>query len=86
MDKIEITIGILSAIAAVFKWIYEYTNKLRWEKNKFLLDQIEKFQSLESTQLMEKLLDWNSISVEIKGTHYKITDEILLEAFKGYKY
>lgn len=79
---LDYTIAILTALAAAFKWLYEYSQKLKWEKNKFLLEQLEKFQSQETTQVMEKLLDWNFISVTIKGSTYKVNDAMLFEALQ----
>ena len=75
--NLELKITIITAVIGGMRWLYEYIKQRKWEKNKFLLEQIEKFQSIESTQVIEKLLDWNSIGLEIKGTYYKINDDIL---------
>ena len=80
--KIELLISIAGGLAATSKWIYEYSNKLKWEKNKFLLEQIEKFESLESTQFVQKCLDWNSITISHNGEMLKINDEDLLNSLQ----
>lgn len=80
--KIELIISTLCALAAAFKWVYEYSKKIKWEKNKFLLDQLEKFHSFESTKTMETLLDWNSVNVIIKGEKVHVTNDMLLGAFQ----
>jgi len=75
-----VTIG--GGLAASFKWIYEYSEKIKWDKNKFLLEQIEKFQSLETTQLAQKCLDWNSASITYEGVIIKFNDETLIDALE----
>jgi hypothetical protein len=80
--KIELVLTIIGGFAATFKWIYEYSSKLKWEKNKFLLDKIEDFQNLESTKTMNKILDWNSISIFYKNNSLKVDDMLLYESFK----
>jgi hypothetical protein len=80
--KIELIISIVCALVAAFKWVYEYTEKLKWDKNKFLVEQIEKFQSLESTKAMETLLDWNGSNVTINGEKLFVNDETLIGAFQ----
>ena len=58
----KITLGV--AVVTGVKWVYEYTKKLTWDKNKFLLERYEKFKSKESTKSMQLLLDWNKILIE----------------------
>ena len=72
----------ITAIITSIKWVYEYTNKLNWDKNKFLLDRIENFFKDKNTQNVEFILDWNKIKVESNGIEYKINDEILFEALQ----
>jgi len=75
-----VTIG--GGLAASFKWVYEYSGKIKWDKNKFLLEQVEKFQSLETTQLAQKCLDWNSATIVYGGQTIKFNDETLIDALK----
>lgn len=72
----------ITAIITSSKWVYEYTNKLKWERNKFLLDRLEKFYSNTNTENIHLILDWNKITVSKEGEIFKITDEILFEALK----
>jgi hypothetical protein len=80
--KIEIIISIICALAATFKWVYEYSEKSKWERNAFLLNQIEKFRSLETTRIMEKLLDWNSIEVKIGENKILVDDKFLIDSLQ----
>jgi len=79
---VELLLSVGAAVATTSKWIYEYSNKLKWEKNKFLLEKIEDFQELESTKTMHKILDWNSISIVYKNNSLKVDDTLLYESFK----
>ena len=81
MATLDTIITVGGALAAVFKWALESSKKLKWEQNRFLLDELDKFQSLESTTVMEKLLDWNRASVTISGETIKYNDKDLYEAF-----
>lgn len=78
--SIEILLTIAGGIGTSSKWVYEYTKKLKWEKNKFLLEKLEIFHSLESTKIMETLLDWNGTNVIINGKEIFIDDNILLNS------
>lgn len=80
--KIELILSIAGALCAAFKWVYEYSRKLKWEMNVFLLEQIEKFRSLESTRAMEKILDWNSAYVSFQNERMLVNDSMLEGAFK----
>ena len=73
-------ITIIGGLSASFKWIYEYSKKLEWEKNKFMLDELEKFNSLENTKLVEKMLDWNKASFTYSKSIVHFDDDILIEA------
>jgi hypothetical protein len=73
---------LIAGLATTFRWVWEYSQTRKFEKNKFLLERIEKFNSLPSTQKMQKLLDWNSIKIDIDGVPTKIDDAILIEALK----
>lgn len=72
----------ITAIITGAKWVYEYSNKLKWDKNKFLLDRLEVFFKDKNTQNIEMVLDWNKIKIESDGVEYKINDDILFEALQ----
>ena len=78
--KIELIISIVGGLTAASKWIYEYSNKLKWDKNKFLLEQIENFENKESTKIAETLLDWNGTEITIEGKSFYVDDKLLLDA------
>lgn len=72
----------ITALIAALKWIYEYSQKLRWEKSKFLLEMMGEFNQIESTQFCQKALDWNAFEYEFDGIKYTITDNVLFEALQ----
>ena len=76
----KITLGI--ALIRGMKWVYEYTKKLTWDKNVFLLEKYEKFKSKDSTKKMHLLLDWNAITVELNGENVRVDDGMLIEALQ----
>jgi hypothetical protein len=80
--SVEIIISIFGALAAAFKWIYEYSEKLKWDRNKFLLDELEKFHNLETTQNAEIILDWNGINITFNNEKIFVNDEILFQALQ----
>lgn len=80
--SIELLITIIGGLTATFKWVFEYSKQLRWEKNKFLLEKIEEFNQFESTKVMHKLLDWNAIKINLGDEEITITDNDLLSAFQ----
>lgn len=80
MSFLEDNFVLIGGLAAAFKWIYEYSQQRKFERNKFLLERIEKFYQIEEVQLVQKLLDWNSITITYDGKEYVITDEILSNA------
>ena len=73
---------LIAGLATTIRWVWEYSESRKFEKNKFLLERIEKFNSLPSTQKMQKILDWNAIKIDIDGVSTKVDDEILIEALK----
>lgn len=77
-EKITIAIALITGI----KWVYEYTKKLSWDRNKFLLERYEKFKSKESTKAMQLILDWNAITVELNGVNIRVTDEMFYESLQ----
>jgi hypothetical protein len=74
---IEDNFVLIGGLAAAFKWIYEYSQQRKFEKSKFLLERIEKFYQIEEVKLVNKLLDWNSITITYDGKQYVIDDEAL---------
>lgn len=80
--NIEVILTIVGGLGAASKWVYEYSQDLKWNRNKFMLDEIDKFRSIESTKIMEKILDWNGINVDVHGTEIYVNDEILFDALQ----
>jgi len=72
----------IAGIATAAKWVYEYSQKLRWEKSKFLLERLEDFLSNDSTEKVHKILDWNKVKIDFGGEKIVITDDILFEALQ----
>jgi hypothetical protein len=72
----------ITAILTGAKWVYEYSNKLKWERNKFLLDRLEIFFNDENTKNVQLMLDWNLIKVKSEGIEYKVSNEVLFEALQ----
>jgi len=79
---VESDFVLIAGLATSLKWVWEYSQSRKFEKNKFLLERIEKFNNLESTQKVQKILDWNSISIEINDIRVKVDDDILVESLK----
>lgn len=73
---------LIAGVFAAFKWIYEYSQSRKFEKNKFLLERIEKFNEIEEVKLVHKLLDWNEIKIQYEGIEYIVNDDILMDALK----
>lgn len=80
--SIEIIVTIISLLIPTLKWVYEYSEKLKWDKNKFLLDELDKFHSLETTQNVEILLDWNSITINLNNEKMFVNDELLYQSLQ----
>jgi hypothetical protein len=78
----EENMTLWAAIAAVAKWVYEYTKRLSWDRNRFLLERIEKFRSMESTGKVQTMLDWNGANVELRGKQVWVDDEVLVSALQ----
>jgi hypothetical protein len=79
---VESDFVLIAGLATSLKWVWEYSQGRKFEKNKFLLERVEKFNNLESTKKVQKILDWNAITIEINGVDTKINDSILVEALK----
>ena len=80
--KIELLITIVGGLGAASKWVYEYARKNTWEQNRFLLEQIEKLENLESTKCAQRCLDWNSATITYQGEKIKINDDNLIESLQ----
>lgn len=70
----DVILTIVGGIVAFAKWVYEYSKKNKWDKNKYLVECIDDFRSKEAVKAMEKILDWNSIKFGYKGTIVKTND------------
>jgi CRISPR/Cas system-associated protein Csm6 len=79
---VESDFVLIAGLATSLKWVWEYSQGRKFEKNKFLLERVEKFNILESTKKVQKILDWNAITIEINGVNTKIDDSILVESLK----
>ena len=71
---------VLTGLAAGLKWVWEYSKQLRVDKTRYLVEQIEKFESKDFVKDVEKILDWNSFKMEIKNEIQYIDDEIITKA------
>ena len=72
----------IAGIITASKWVYEYSQKLRWEKSKFLLERIEGLLERESTQYVHSMLDWNLLELDFDGVKVKIDDHMLYESLQ----
>ena len=79
---VESDFVLIAGLVTSLKWVWEYSQSRKFEKNKFLLERIEKFNNLESTEKVQKILDWNSIKIEINDVSVKVDDSIILEALR----
>lgn len=70
----------IAGIVTSIKWTYEYTQKLKWDKSKILLDRLEDFLGRESTKKVHQLLDWNKVVMELGGEKKMIDDEMFYNA------
>jgi hypothetical protein len=70
------------AVVTSIRWVWEYSQSRKFEKNKFLLERYEKFSNLESTKKVEKLLDWNKITLNINNSEIIVDDSFLVESLK----
>lgn len=82
MINLEFVLSVSAGLVAAFKWTYEYSEKLKWEKNKLLLDELEKFGNLSSTKAMEKILDWSTIIIDVDNKSIQITNEVIYYALQ----
>lgn len=78
----ELILTLTASLAAAFKFTSEYSERLKFEKNKLLLDEINKHQSLNSTKVIEKILDFDNISLELNGRVIHISNELLFNSLQ----
>jgi hypothetical protein len=78
--NVELLVGVGGMVGASFKWVWEYTKSQTWQKNKFLIEQLDAFKSLDSTKAMETILDWNAAKISYGDKKVFVTDELLKEA------
>jgi len=78
IEKILEVLPLVSAVAVGLKWVLDYSENKKWEKNKFLLERLELFENLESTKKVHKMLDWNKCKIDGET----ITDEILISSLE----
>ena len=80
--NLELLLSIVGGLVASFKWIYEYSELRKWNKNKFLLEEVDKFMALESTKCIHIILDWNAASIVYEGEKIKFNDKIIMDALQ----
>ena len=78
--NVELLVGVGGMLGASFKWVYEYSKSLKWQKNKFLIEQLDSFKQLESTKAMETILDWNAAKVTFEDKKIYVNDDLLKES------
>jgi len=78
--NVELLVGVGGMVGASFKWIYEYSKVQKWQRNKFLIEQLDTFKKLESTKAMETILDWNAAKVTFGDKKIYVNDELLKES------
>lgn len=79
---IESAIAFTALILTIIQWLWEYSQKIKWDKNVFLVYQLEKFNEAESTKIVNKLLDWNKVEITLKDSNVVISDDDLIEALQ----
>jgi len=70
----------VTGVLAGMKWVWEYSQSRKFEKNKFLYDKISEFDDLENTKFVKKMLDWNKFKIKDGLDIHFITDDILIES------
>lgn len=79
---LESMIAFAAIIVTITQWLWEYTQKIKWDKNVFLVYQLEKFNEAESTKIVNKLLDWSSIQIKIDDKIVTISNSDLIDALQ----
>jgi len=82
IDFIKDNFLYITAIITSIKWVYEYSNKLKWEKNKFLLERLKLFFQDKNTKNVQLILDWNKIKINYNEEIILVDDDILYEALQ----
>lgn len=78
--NVELIVGLGGMVGASFKWVMEYSKAQKWQKNKFLIEQLDAFKELESTKAMETILDWNAAKITYGDKKIYVTDDLLRES------
>lgn len=78
--NVELIVGAVGMVGASFKWVTEYSKAQKWQKNKFLIEQLDAFKELESTKAMETILDWNAAKITYGDKKIYVTDDLLRES------
>jgi len=82
LNWIQDNFVVIAGLATTIRWVWEYSQTRKFEKNKFLLERIEKFNNSPSTLKVHKLLDWNKTKIEINDEIVVVDDAILVEGLK----
>lgn len=80
--EISLIVTVIAGIFTAGKWVYEYSEKIKWEKNKFLLEELEKFHNNEANQTAEIMLDWNGTDITVNEKSIYVDDKILYDALQ----
>ena len=73
-------LAIVGGLFATGKWLYELVQKYKWERNKYLLENLEDFRSKENTKIFHQILDWNASYVTIENEKFRVNDDLLISA------
>jgi hypothetical protein len=71
---------LITAVITAIRWLYEYSQNRKFNKNKFLLEKIQEFNNLDSIKTVNRLLDWNALKIDINGVPTLVDDTILINA------
>lgn len=72
----------IAGLITAAKWVYEYSQKLKWEKSRMLIDRLETFLQRDSTENVHHMLDWNRVKIDVAGNKVLVSDEIVFEALQ----
>ena len=71
---------ILGGVVAGGRWVWEWSRQSAWERNRFLLEELEDFRHRDTTATVHQLLDWSTSTVHIEDTAILVRDEDLVAA------
>lgn len=78
----ELLLSIFVATGAVARWLYEYIQKTKWDKNVFLIQRMDEFLAKDSTKIMHLILDWQEVTIPLAGKATKMNDAIFIGALE----